>query len=431
MEEPLPGSTIVLTSSSATGLDHLSAVDLADLLLLALALRRAAAVSVAPGERRHEVRIDHGGTSFALVSLAPALGDAVVARLAILARLEVGAPHPQLGKLRVRLPGVAADSVAGHADLLVSVRPTGGGLAAEVHRIATLDESEPVVEVGEADDGAARVGKYRLLGELGRGGMGTVFRAEHVILQKPVALKVLHPGLAADPTLAAQFVLEARAACRARHPGIVDVTDFGRFPDGRAYIVMELVEAETLAQVLERGRLEPARALDIARQVAEALRAAAGHGVVHRDLKPGNIFVDATDRIKLADFGVARITNAAGATDRAVVGTTGYMAPEQTRGEVADARADLYALGCVLFEMLTGHVPFDGESPADQLARHAGAAGGWPSPAGLVPSALAPIIARATARVTDERYPSADAMLADLVRAAHELQPVGWRRWMT
>ncbi len=424
MEEPLAGQTIPLTTTTSDALDRLSAVEVADLLLLALALHRASAIAVGSVSGRHELRVDHAGTSFAIAGLAPALGDAVVARLAILAHLEVGAPHPQVGKLRVQLDPAAGSRPTRPVDLLVSVRPTAGGLAAELYRVATLDDAADIATVddptapagGDAPDDAARIGKYQILEELGRGGMGTVFRGEHVVLQKPVAIKVLNAGFTADPTLTAQFVLEARAACRARHPGIVDVTDFGRFPDGRAFLVMELVDAPTLAQVLERGPLELTRALEIARQVADALRAAAEHGVVHRDLKPANIFVGEGDRVKLGDFGVARIIDATSSTDRAVVGTTGYMAPEQARGELADTRADLYSLGCVLHEMLTGRAP---DAPGGDAATPA------------LPASVQRLLARATARDPAARFQTADELIAALVRVAREVAPVGWRRWQS
>jgi serine/threonine-protein kinase len=189
-----------------------------------MARRHVTALSVEPRGDRHLVRVDVRGTTISIGTLDGGIADAACARLALVADIDLGASNQRLGRAQVRI----ADEVV---DLLIAVRPTPAGLGLAIHRIASGASATD-------DFGGEASSRYRLLDELGRGGMGVVYRAEHIVLQKPVAIKVLRPGLADDPVRTAQFVLEARAACRARHPGIVDVTDFGRFGDGRAFIVM-------------------------------------------------------------------------------------------------------------------------------------------------------------------------------------------------
>jgi len=421
-------------------LDAYSAVDVADLLLGILLARRAAAALIEPASAAgavHALQVERGRSVATVATMRPALADAVVARLAILADLTVGGPGSQLGRLRARLSGEREPT-----DLLVAVRETTRGLSAEVRRLFGPGDATPVAPASPAPP-ASIDDTYRIEGELGSGGMATVYRATHVVLEKAVAIKVLHPELASNPTLAAQFVVEARAACRARHPAIVDVTDFGRFHDGRACIVMELVDAPTLATVLRGGPLEVGRALGVARQIASALAAAGTQGVVHRDLKPANVFVGEGDTVKIADFGVAcvlpveRGADGAGASlgsddalASAIVGTAPYMSPEQILGEAVDPRADVFSLGCVLFEMLTGRVPFAGRTLSAILyAQSKGPVLDAQDAARAVPAPLHGILTRALAARRDDRYASAAELEADLAAASAALTPVGWRRW--
>jgi hypothetical protein len=417
-------------------LPDLGAVEIADLLLLDLVLRRAAAIVIAPEPTRlHAVRYEQGEGDITRAALDPALADAVAARLALLGGLDITGPGPQIGRLRV-----AVGREHRSTDLLVALRPTPEGLMAELRRI--VDPTEPSVQMPrpsampEVTSGPDTVGKYRLSREMGRGGMGIVYRAEHVLLQKPVALKVLHPGVAEDPAMAAQFVLEARAPCRVRHRGIVDVTDFGIMPDGRAFIVMELVEDPTLSELLRHGPLMPRRAVAIALSIAEALAAVASHGVVHRDLKPANIFVGTDDSCKLVDFGIAYIARSAGASTTngrmpLVSGTPAYMSPEQSLGDPTDARADVYSLGCVLFEMLSGKAPFTGSSPMAVIEHHCSTpVPEVESPLAPVPDNVRRIVARALAKRAAERFQTADEMAAELRRAGELMDRSGWRRWL-
>jgi serine/threonine-protein kinase len=272
---------------------------------------------------------------------------------------------------------------------------------------------------------------YRVSHVIGQGGMGVVYRAEHIALQKAVALKVIRAEVAHEPTVAAQFLVEARAACRARHPGIVDVTDFGVLSDGRSYLVMELVSWPTLARVLESAPLPLGRAFTIARNVADALAAAAAQGVVHRDLTPANIFVGEGDVTKLGDFGLARLLGGTPDDQQpAIAGTAAYMSPEQTLGEPVDSRSDIYSLGIVLFRMITGHLPFPGRTLAeviltqlaDPLPRMLGETG-------PVPGAVQALVERAAARRPEDRYQTVDELLLALTAMEQALSPSGWRRW--
>jgi eukaryotic-like serine/threonine-protein kinase len=416
---------LVFDRVQALTLADLSPVDVVDLLLVATARHRVAGVALSPKDHeRHELVLEHG-VWVTTLSLPVALGDAVVARLAILAELDVAGTEPQLGRLRVRV-GEAC------CEVMVAVRPAAHGLAAEVRRLA--DAADPDIAGPAGPRGS--IGGYRILDELGKGGMGIVYRAEHIALGKEVAIKVLCPEVGSVPQAAARFAREGRTASRIRHPGIVDVTDYGTLPDGRAFLVMELVRGRTLAMLLaQRGPLPPARATEVARQIAAALQAAHDAGVVHRDLKPANVFVDDQDRVKICDFGVAKVVGQppgpAETQQGVVLGTPHYMSPEQVRGASTDARTDLYSLGCMLFEMLSGRVPYDAQNAMDVMLLQLGAP--LPSvtnPRGPMPDLLERILARAMAKRVEERYQTAREMAADLDRASALLARGGWRTWL-
>ncbi len=226
------------------------------------------------------------------------------------------------------------------------------------------------------------IGNYKVTATIGEGGMGAVYRMVHESLGRAAAVKVLLPAISSNRDIVTRFFNEARSAASIRHPGIVEVFDFGFLPDGQAYIIMEHLDGESLGNRLRRaGRMPHAAALQIMRLVARALHAAHERGIVHRDLKPDNIFLvpdpdmPTGERIKLLDFGIAKLGGdglQAGLTQTgAVMGTPMYMAPEQCRGAGAvDRRADLYALGCILYEMLCGRPPFVAEGVGDLIARH-------------------------------------------------------------
>jgi serine/threonine protein kinase len=226
------------------------------------------------------------------------------------------------------------------------------------------------------------LGSYRITHELGKGGMGVVYAGTHVALGSRAAVKTLLPRHSADQELVARFFNEARAATLVKHPGIVAVFDYGHHMSGQAYLVMELLEGETLAQRRDRlGRLPERSMLALMRQVAGALAAAHDAGIVHRDLKPHNLFVVADpdlpggERVKVLDFGVCKLAGDFGSGEKTregrLLGTPKYMAPEQCRGAGhVDARADVYAFGCILYELATGAAPFCGEGHGELIAQH-------------------------------------------------------------
>jgi serine/threonine protein kinase len=243
------------------------------------------------------------------------------------------------------------------------------------------------VSQGEAFQTGLRIGKYELTRKLGEGGFGVLFVARDTSLDRELAIKFLHPHHSSNPDVVKRFVQEARSIAKVVHPGIVTVYESGEVwgtgtrADGAAFIIMELLHGETLTQRLKNsgGRLAPATAMEICRQVASALEAAHRQGVVHRDLKPDNIMLvkdlalTLGERAKVLDFGIAKMATAtpSGATQAGMVfGTPNYMAPEQCKS-AADANhsSDIYSLGCILFELVTGQTPFEG-GMAELIAHH-------------------------------------------------------------
>ncbi len=280
--------------------------------------------------------------------------------------------------------------------------PHGGG-----HAFVTLD------------------GRYHMVERIAAGGMGEVFRAHDAVLAREVAIKVLHRSLAGDPAFVDRFRREARAAASLSHPNIVAVYDWGAV-DGVYYMVMEYVRGPSVRHLLnEQGRMEPAQAAEILRQSLLALGHAHREGFVHRDMKPENLLVTQEGVVKVADFGLARAYADGRVTQAgAVTGTVQYLAPEQIRGEPADPRSDLYSLGIVAYELLTGKLPFTGETAMAVAYKHL--SDRVPAPTSVLPDLPAELdgfVAAATDRDRELRPESADVMRMDLDVISHQLPP--------
>lgn len=261
----------------------------------------------------------------------------------------------------------------------------------------------------------ALAGRYVVTGRIGSGGMGRVLRARDSVLGRTVALKVLPVDLASQPGFVDRFRAEAKAAARVSHPGVVQVHDWGE-EDRTYYMVMEYVRGRNLRQILSKGPVEPAQACEIMAQILAALGAAHEKGLVHRDVKPENILVAVDGTVKVTDFGIARVVEAAGLTG-SLMGTVAYAAPEQARGEKVDGRTDLYSAGCLLYELLTGSLPFEGDV-VSILHQHLN--GRVPAPSSQNP-AVAPldsIVRKATAPEPAGRYSSAAEMRTEVLAVA-------------
>ena len=278
---------------------------------------------------------------------------------------------------------------------------------------------------GRIGPGSVIAGRYQVEAQIGIGGMASVFRAEDIQLGRKVAVKVLHPQYAEDQEFVERFRREAKAAAQLQHPGIVAVYDTGSW-DGTWYIAMELLEGPTLKERLNReGRFSPAESIELTEQILKAVRAAHRDGIIHRDIKPHNVILDEAGHPKVTDFGIAR----RGASDMtatgSVLGTAHYLAPEQAQGEVITPRTDLYSVGVVLYEMLTGRTPFEGETAVSIALAHVN---NEPrSPRSIVPEitpALDAVVMRALAKRPSDRFADADAFLAALGDASRGIAPI-------
>ncbi len=262
-------------------------------------------------------------------------------------------------------------------------------------------------------------GRYRLSEHLARGGMADVWEAADQLLQRRVAVKILHAAHSSDPSFIQRFKREAMAAANLSHPNIVSIFDTGE-QEGVRYIVMELVEGKTLRDILRaEGSVHPRRAAEIATEVAAALEVAHRGGLVHRDVKPGNIMLRGDGSVKVTDFGIARAWDDSEELTRtgAVIGTATYFSPEQAQGLPADARSDIYSLGIVLYEMLAGRTPFSGESPVSVAYQHVSEFAAPPSTFNPdVSPELDAIVMRALEKGPADRYSTAEAMREDLLR---------------
>src|SRR6185295_2792420 len=354
----------------------------ADLTLAAAIRAHADAVYIEPlvqGEEPYAITLERASQVLSTTPLDAQLGSAVIARLAFLANIDLSAAHATSAVLPVR-------SGTRDAEVVITIRP-GAALCADLMVMTRPRGRAQLIEPVGPSRGDV-IGQYRVIEFLGEGGMGTVFEVEHIALIRRYALKVLRTKvIERDAGAAQKFLREARTAARVRHPNIVDVVDFGYLLDGRPYFVMELLEGQSLADLVAGGPLPPGEVVLIARQLANALAAAHDRGVVHADVTPSNVLiVDAgVDaglgaglgagvgiapgrapalgselQVKLVDFGLAELAGE-GLRDENpefVLGTPAYISPEQLRGLAPTDRSDQYGLGAVLFELLSGHPPY-------------------------------------------------------------------------
>ena len=404
---------------------------LADVVLASAVRASADAVYIEPVPQNDDAYVltfERGQQVLSTITVEALTGAATIARLAFIADLDLASPAASSAVVPVR-------SGDREADVVVTVRP-GDGLRADLMVIAKGRAQKPAStpSVGLIGD---VIGNYRIVEPLGEGGMGTVFRAEHVVLGRPYALKVLRSRVVEKDASAAQrFLREARAAARVRHPNIVDVFDFGHLADGRPYFVMELLEGESLTDRVARGALDPGEVVSIARQMVLALAAVHDRGVIHADVTPGNALVVSADpiHVKLVDFGLAAIAGETIGEEESdfVLGTPAYISPEQLRGLPATDRSDQYGLGCVLYELLTGTPPYMHEDIRQLCLMHVQAP--IPvvtSPHGPLPPKLADVITTCLQKSPQARFPGMRAMLAALDEVERVTDRRGWRRWLS
>jgi eukaryotic-like serine/threonine-protein kinase len=325
-------------------------------------------------------------------------------------------------------------------------------------------DAAPLVEKQDFLRLGSTVGNYRLLSIIGRGGMGTVYKGEHVYIGKPVAVKILHERYAKYEEAVKRFLREARAASSINHPNIVDVTDFGPAHDGGVYFVMEFLDGQSLEDLIEReSPVSLHRAINIVNQIASALAAAHEKKIVHRDLKPENVMlttrpgrretiraagIDASgsqkfvveregtyDFVKVLDFGIAKVVepetaqvSESNTVAGTIFGTPEYMSPEAAKGQLVDARADVYSLGVIFYDMLTGHVPFEAETPIEVLTKHITEPPLPPrlrNPKSEITDAAETLIMKALSKNPDGRQQSMDELRGEL---QHCYGSVAYRR---
>ncbi len=304
-------------------------------------------------------------------------------------------------------------------------------------RLADHDESASAEERGDPIIGMVINNRFQVSSKIGAGGMGAVYRAHQLGMQRDVAIKVLLRELTENETVLRRFHLEALAVSKLKHPNTIQIFDFGETEDGLLYIAMELLEGRPLQKVLaDERQLSVKRALHILEQTAKSLREAHTKGIVHRDLKPDNIFLQAVgedaDYVKVLDFGVAKVAEGDGQNKTltkagSIFGTPKYMSPEQSRGGEIDARSDIYALGVILYELLTGRVPFNAENPLGILIKHLQEV---PPPFGLVrpdlviPEQVERFVLRLLAKSPDERPQTTEAVIREAEKLEAEIPPL-------
>lgn len=440
---------------------------LADALVAAVVLRGACPALIQPEGDGATIHVKRGSLTLAAFRVPVDVGNAVVARLAHMAELD-----PLVASTSFERQGNVAKvhfAVAGRrAPVLIGVGATPEGLEAELFPIGATpslappsggglkrcllcgtwqpapretceEDGGPLTPIADDATVGGAIGPYRVVRRLGDGAMGSVLEAEHVLIGRRVAVKILHddaPPSSSRGIDARRFVAEARAATRVRHPNVVEVTDYGLLSDGRPFMVMELVAGRSLHHLIdEEGPLPPALVLKLGREIALGLAAIHRAGVLHNDLKPSNVMVlstgDESPQLKIVDFGAALTTEAATVGEESIVGTPAYMAPERARGAPFDGRADIYALGIMLHEMLSGEPPFGGDSPRGVLRAQVRDPPPEPtSELGPLPTPIVALIRKALSKAPESRFQSATEMALEMDGALAKLARAGWRRWL-
>ena len=407
----------------------------ADVTLAAAVRSQADAIFIEPDDAddsRYAITLERSNEVLTTIHVDATLGAAVIARLAYIADLDLASASASSGKLPVR-------SGTREAEVFITVRP-GAALRADVMVIPRkTGKAAAAVPIAGPNPGDT-VGNYKVVEFLGEGGMGTVYRCEHVALGREYALKVLRAKVVErDPTSAQRFLREARTAARVRHPNIVDVFDYGTLPDGRPYFVMELLEGESLADRVDRGALPPAEVVTIARQLATALSAAHDRGVIHADVTPSNVLIvnapGSTElHVKLVDFGLAELAGEVMMDENPefVLGTPAYISPEQLRGLAPTDRSDQYGLGAVIFELLVGHPPYQHPDLRTLCMMHITAPiPAVESPHGPLPPKLGDVVTTCLQKTPQSRFPGMKALIAALDEIERVTDRRGWRRWLS
>ncbi|MCL2778443.1 MAG: protein kinase [Polyangiaceae bacterium] len=330
-------------------------------------------------------------------------------------------------------PGVDASQTAASQTANIRGQSPSQPHSPGVEQTANIRGQSPSQPRVDSLVGCTLDNRYYIEKQLGEGGMGVVYRGRHTLIDKRVAIKVLRGDLAADSEMTERFLNEAKAASSIGNPHIVDISDFGRIPDGPAYFVMEFLDGVSLSSQIANGVVPVPRIIHIAKQIGRGLAVAHAIGIVHRDLKPDNVMLvtrgEDRDFAKILDFGIAKVSGDAHRLTRAgsVFGTPHYMSPEQAAGAPVDQRTDIYALGVILYEMAVGKVPFDADNFMGILTQHM-----YKSPAPLrtivplpqeIPPGLEAIVLKCLSKKVDLRYQSMEELVADLEKAERGMVP--------
>jgi serine/threonine protein kinase len=379
----------------------------ADIVLDAALAAGADAVVIEPSAHpdRYTIAVARAGELLAVSAVDAQLAIHTIARLGYVCQVDAASTRATTGRARVR-------SVDAQRDLVVTIAP-GLRPRADLMFVAP-GATQPLREPSPGE----RIGHYQVLCRIGAGGMGEVYEVEHVTLRRRAALKILqHEVSERDAASSDRFLFEAQATARIKSPHVVEVYDFGYLSDGRPYFVMELLVAQSLGEIMDRGVLAVPHALGFAREIAEGLAAAHAQGVIHADVTPLNVLIE-RDHAKLIDFGLAQLRDHRGHTTELadqITGTPSYVSPEQLQGRRAVEASDQYSLGCVLFEMLSGKPPFVGETTTEICLGHVRTpAPHVTSELGAISDALAAVIARCLAKDPAQRYPSMTALVEAL-----------------